>query len=277
MKKVGIQGIAGSFHDIAVQRYFGEGKVEVVECETFKSLCFALKEGEIDQAMMAIENTVAGSILPNFSLIQENGFQIIGEVYLRIEMNLIANEGADINQITEVASHPMAILQCEDYLSKHKHIKSVKIEDTAEGVKQLSASKDVTKAVIASEYAANMYNMPILEKGIETDKKNFTRFLILSPSKINVEEANKASVVFQLKHEVGNLVDMLMILKCHELNMTKIQSAPIVGKPYEYNFHIDLMWDNYEYFKHAMDILRTKVSHLEILGEYKQGDRKLEA
>lgn len=275
--KVGIQGIAGSFHDIITRKYYqNDLSIEIVECETFKELAFSLKNGDTSQAVMAIENTVAGSILPNFSLIQENNFRIIGEAYLRIEMNLIANKGVEIDSINEVMSHPMAILQCEDFLSEYPAIRSVKINDTAEGVKMLKESNDQSKGVIASEYAASIYDMDVLAKGIESDKQNYTRFLILSKDKKSIEGANKASIVFQLKHEVGNLVDILMILKCHELNMTKIQSAPIVGMPYEYNFHIDLTWEKYDYFKHAMEIVDTKVLHLDVLGEYIQGDRQLQ-
>lgn len=274
--KIGIQGIKGSFHHIIARQYYEGQEIEIVECDTFKDLSKKLHEGNIDQAVMAIENTLAGSILPNFSLIQKYGFKVVGETYLRIQMNLIANPGVNMSAIKEVKSHPIALLQCDQFFAAYPHIKLTEINDTAEGVKLIKEGNITDVAVIGSELACELYEMDFLAKGIETDKKNFTRFLILDKKQNKNDRANKASVVFQLHHEVGNLVDILMILKCHEMNMTKIQSAPILGKPYEYNFHIDLTWDSYEYFQHCMDIVQRNVSHLAILGEYQQGDRNLQ-
>ena len=270
MRKVAIQGVRGAFHELAANKYF-DNDIKIIECDTFSDLCKALKNNDADCAIMAIENTLAGAILPNYSLLEEHNFNIHGEIYMRIEMNLMTLPGQNIEDLEEVQSHPMAILQCKPYFDKYPNIKLREIEDTAIGAKKLNENVYKNIGIIASETAAELYDLDIIAKGIETDKKNFTRFLILSNDKDIIDSPNKASIVFSLQHQVGSLVDILTILKCHEINMTKIQSSPIIGQPYEYNFHIDLSWENYYYFKHAMDIVERNVAHLRILGEYKAG------
>lgn len=272
MKKVAIQGVKGAFHDIVASEYF-TSPIEIVECSTFQELCNKLKNDECDTAVMAIENTLAGSILPNFTLLEEHGFYVVGEVYLRIKMNLMAIPGQKTQDLYEIQSHPIALLQCREYLKSLGNIHLNEINDTAEGAKILEQRNQQGIGIIASKRAAELYNLEILKSGIETDKKNYTRFLILSKSSTPIQRANKASLVFVLKHEVGSLVDILTILKCHELNMTKILSTPIIGRPYEYAFHIDLTWENKSYFDNAMDIVRRNVAKLRILGTYKQGNK----
>ena len=272
MKTIAIQGVRGAFHELAAYEYF-DNNIQLLECFTFSELCQKLKKKEADYAVMAIENTLAGAILPNFSLLEENAFHIHGEVFMRIEMNLIGQKGQKIETLKEVQSHPMAILQCKHFFENKPDIKLREIEDTAIGAKILSTSKEKNIGVIASNAAAKLYDLEILAEGIETDKKNFTRFLILSNDEQYVKNANKASIVFSLFHQPGALVDILTILKCHELNMTRIQSSPIIGKPLEYNFHIDLKWENYQYFKQAMEIVKRNVPELRILGMYKEGQK----
>lgn len=271
MKRVAIQGIRGSFHDIIARHYFSQEAIQTVECHSFDDLCHTLKNDGADLAIMAIENTLAGSILPNYALLEENQFQIIGEDYLRIEMNLMSLEGQKISNLEEVHSHPIALLQCKEFFKNYPKIKLVEINDTADGAKKLKETNTKNIGIIASKMAADLYGLELLAEGIETNKQNYTRFLILSNQKQTIEEANKASIVFSLKHQVGSLVDILMILKCHELNMTSIQSSPIIGSPYEYNFHVDLNWSNRQYFDAAMEILTRNVAHLNILGIYKGG------
>ena len=272
-KRVAIQGIKGSFHDLVVQRYFNNEDIELIECMSFDHVSRALKQEKAEIAIMAIENTLAGSILPNYTRIQENNFFINGEIYLHIQMNLLALNGNDISSLKRVASHPMALRQCKEFFKNYPDVELVEISDTADGARRVSEEQLDDVGIIASKRAAELYGLNILSEGIETHKENYTRFLVLTRDRIEVPDTNKASICFELDHAVGSLVDILMIMKCHELNMTKIQSVPVIGKPYQYHFHVDLMWDNYQYFKNGMEIVRNNVSDLQILGEYVQGDK----
>ena len=272
-KRVAIQGIKGSFHDLVVQRYFKNENFQLIECMSFESVSTTLKDGDADIAIMAIENTLAGSILPNYTHIQENNFFIGGEIYLHIQMNLLALRGNVISDLKRVASHPMALRQCREYFKKYSKIELVEINDTADGARKVSEEQLKDVGIIASKRAADLYGLDVLSEGIETHKENYTRFLVLTRDRIEVSNANKASICFELNHAVGSLVDILMIMKCHELNMTKIQSVPVIGKPYQYHFHVDVMWDNHQYFINGMEIVRNNVSNLQILGEYMQGDK----
>ena len=268
-----IQGIKGSFHDLVVQRYFNNEDIELIECMSFDHVSRALKQEKAEIAIMAIENTLAGSILPNYTHIQENNFFINGEIYLHIQMNLLALNGNVISSLKRVASHPMALRQCKEFFKNYPDVELVEISDTADGARRVSEEQLDDVGIIASKRAAELYGLNILSEGIETHKENYTRFLVLTRDRIEVPDTNKASICFELDHAVGSLVDILMIMKCHELNMTKIQSVPVIGKPYQYHFHVDLMWDNYQYFKNGMEIVRNNVSDLQILGEYVQGDK----
>ena len=273
MSRVAIQGIKGSFHDLVVQRYFQQTSITLKECLSFDDVFLALEREEVDLAVVAIENTLAGSILPNYTHIQNNSVFIKGEIYLNIQMNLLALPTQEMSDLKYVASHPMALLQCKQFLSDYPYLELVEISDTAEGARKVRDKELIDTGIIASVRAAELYDLNVLHRGIETHKENYTRFLILSNERGEVHDSNKASICFELKHEVGSLVDILMIIKCHELNMTKIQSVPVVGRPYNYHFHVDLCWKNYEYFENAMSIVQRNVHDLQILGIYKQGDK----
>ncbi|HEX8545398.1 MAG TPA: prephenate dehydratase [Cytophagaceae bacterium] len=268
--KVAIQGGKASFHDIATLNYFGP-EAETICCPTFREVCEQLKGQKAEYALMAIENSIAGSILGNYSLIREYGFKIIGEIQLRIEMNLIALPGVKIQDIKKVRSHYMALLQCEQYLSQYPHIKVEEYHDTADSVRDIKSKDQHTVAAIAGRYAATLYGMEIVAEGIETEKKNFTRFMVLSTEKkAKVEDREKATLSFQLPNKVGALASLLKVIVDNNINLTKIQSIPILGKPDEYTFYVDCEWSNYNDFRKSIEV-RSLVSELTILGEYKKG------
>jgi prephenate dehydratase len=268
--KIAIQGIAASFHEVAALTYFGPS-IETVECLTFYDLCEALKNERADFAVMAIENSIAGSILPNYFLLQEYHFQIIGELYIPIHMNLMALPGTKIEQLKTIESHPMAIRQCSDYLQRLNGIEIRESDDTALSAKKIGEKKLKGVAAIANEYAAKRFGLDILEKRIETHKKNFTRFLILSRRNGSPADSNKASISFEVANEVGSLAEALMTFKANSINLTKIQSIPVIGKPSEYSIHVDLEWSSRKKYDTAMKSVMRQVRNLNVLGEYKKG------
>ncbi len=267
--KVAIQGIATSFHEVAAQTYFGDS-IESVECLSFHALCESLKKAEADFAVMAIENSIAGSILPNYFLLQEYHFSIIGEVYLPIHMHLLALPGVKMSDIRSVESHPMAIRQCNDFLFRLKNVEIRESDDTAVSARKVKENKLTNTAAIANEHAAKKFGLQILEKRIETNKKNFTRFLILAKGRQTAHDSNKASLCFEVANEVGSLAEALMTLKNNLINLTKIQSIPIVGKPSEYSIHIDIEWTKRRNYDNAMQEMLRQVRNLNVLGEYKR-------
>lgn len=267
--KVAIQGIATSFHEVAALTYFQE-PIDTVECLSFHALCESLKKGESDFAMMAIENSIAGSILPNYFLLQEYHFSIIGEVYLPIHMHLLALPGVKLSDIKCVESHPMAIRQCNDFLFRLKNVEIRESDDTAVSARKVKEKKLTDTAAIANEYAAKKFGLQILEKRIETNKKNFTRFLVLTKGRETTKDSNKASLCFEVANEVGSLAEALMTLKKNEINLTKIQSIPIVGKPSEYSIHIDVEWKRRKSYDAAIQEVLRQVRNLNVLGEYKK-------
>lgn len=268
--KVAIQGITTSFHEVAAHTYFSD-QIETVECLSFHALCESLKKEESDFAMMAIENSIAGSILPNYFLLQEYHFAIIGEVYLPIHMHLLAMPGVKLSDIKNIESHPMAIRQCSDYLFRLKGVDIRESDDTAYSARKVAEKKLKDTAAIANEYAAKKFGLEILDKRIETHKKNFTRFLVLARKAGANKEANKASLSFEVMNEVGSLADALMTFKNNAINLTKIQSIPIIGKPSEYSIHIDLEWKRRRNYDDAVNQVLRQVRNLNILGEYKKG------
>jgi prephenate dehydratase len=270
--KIAIQGIATSFHEVAALTYF-PGPIETVECLSFHSLCESLQNGKSDFAVMAIENSIAGSILPNYFLLQDYHFSIVGELYLPIHMNLLALPGVRLEDIQTIESHPMAIRQCSEFLFKLKNTEIRESDDTAVSAKKISDLKLKNTAAIANEHAAKKFGLQILEKRIETHKKNFTRFLILAKNKkksLTTETANKASLSFEVANEVGSLADALMTFKESGINLSKIQSIPIIGKPNEYSIHIDVEWKKRKNYDNAMKHVLLQVRNLNILGEYKK-------
>lgn len=268
--RVAIQGIATSFHEIAALTWFKD-PIVTIECLSFHSVCESLKDNEADYAVMAIENSIAGSILPNYFLLQSYHFSIIGEIYLPIHMHLLAAPGVELRQIRAIESHPMAIRQCSEFLHTLNGIQIRESEDTALSAKKLAEKKIKDTAAIANEYTARKFGLRILEKRIETHKKNFTRFLILARKRNGQTGGNKASLCFEVANEAGSLADALTTFKNNNINLTKIQSIPIIGKPSEYSIHIDVEWKRKKSYDDAIRQVLRQVKNLNILGEYKKG------
>jgi prephenate dehydratase len=267
--RVAIQGIATSFHEVAALTYFNE-PIETVECLSFHALCESLEKGTSDYAVMAIENSIAGSILPNYFLLQSYHFTIIGELYLPIHMHLLTLPGVKLTDIETIESHPMAIRQCSEFIHSLNGVEVRESDDTALSAKRVKELKLKNTAAIANEYAAKKFGLQILEKRIETHKKNFTRFLVLSKRSNGKIESNKASLSFEVANEVGSLADALMTFKVNSINLTKIQSIPIIGKPSEYSIHIDVEWKRRKSYEQAMREVMRQVKNLNVLGEYKK-------
>lgn len=278
-KRIAIQGGYGAFHEIAAYGYFENEEIEIVPRNTFKDLFKALKQGKVDFGITAIENSIAGSILPNYTLLQESNLQIIGEVYLRVKQNLVAMPGQTIQDIREVYSHPMAILQCQRFFDDHPHIKLIDSADTALSAKEIADKKQMHAAAISSGKAAEKYKLEIIAQGIETHKKNYTRFLILEGKNgqhHDVTSINKASLTFALAHKIGGLSKVLSILSFYDINLAKVQSMPIIGEDWEYQFFIDVEIDNYRLYYQAIEAIRPFTSNLQILGEYLKGKSIME-
>ncbi|MCH7535370.1 MAG: prephenate dehydratase [Bacteroidetes bacterium] len=275
-KKIAIQGIKASFHDIVARKYFGE-EIEIDECDTFRNVCESLKNNDSDAAVMAIENTLAGTLLPNYSLLQEYGLHIVGEMNLHIQMCLMAQPNVTIEDLKVVQSHPIAIAQCARFLNGFDHFKVMEVQDTAGSAKAIKESNLNDTAAIASEQAATAYGLSVLQKNIETNKLNFTRFLILSKDKPGkIEGANKTALHFELIHEVGSLAKVLTLFNDNGINLSKIQSIPIVGKPFEFTFIVDLLWEDEQNYTQTMKILDSTVANLSVLGEYVHADFNLD-
>lgn len=265
--KVAIQGTQASFHEEAAFKYFGND-IETLECESFKSTCDALKHKKADYVVMAIENSIAGSLLPNYNLLQEYRFPIIGEVYLNIQLHLMALPGTRMEDIRFVESHPIALRQCFDFLEEHPEIKASEGMDTAACAKKIAEEKIQGTAAIANQLAAKMYGLEILDRRIETNKKNYTRFLILAPESDEVPNANKASLSFQTGNQPGALVRILNYFAERNINMSKIQSMPVLGKRNEYIFHIDVEWEDQQDYEKAISKVIKHTINFNILGEY---------
>jgi prephenate dehydratase len=272
VKKVSIQGIKGSFHEDAARKYFSE-EIEIVECKSFRSVCETIDEDKVDYAVLAIENSIAGSILQNYSLIRDYHLRIIGEIYIHIQMNLMALPGVKKRDIKEIYSHPVSFLQCAEYLEKYfPKVETKELGDNAAVAKLIANEKITHAAAISNLRSAELYGLEVLEKGIETNRKNYTRFLILAKHGIPAELANKASICFEVGHFHGALAKVLNTFAEQEINLTKIQSLPIIGKPNEYSFHVDLEWDSLENYEKAIHMVLKNVSSLAILGEYIRGE-----
>ncbi|MCB0410330.1 MAG: prephenate dehydratase [Flavobacteriales bacterium] len=270
--KIAIQGIKGCFHQIAANKHFNK-EMDVLCCSSFPELVTEVAKGSnCDMGIMAIENSIAGSILQNYKLLQQSGLKVVGEVYLPITQNLIAFPGTSIDEIEEIHSHPMAIYQCGDFLSALKNIKVIETDDTAASVKRIKKNNWKTKAAISSDLSASIYGMEILAPSIETNKENYTRFLILSKNEVDkVKNSNKASVYFSVHNRKGSLAKVLELIAKNNINLTKLQSFPIVGKSWQYYFHSDLEYDAYSNFNNLMLQLSNHTTELKILGNYKKG------
>jgi prephenate dehydratase len=280
MKKVAIQGIAGSYHDIAAHRYFEEEEIEIVACNTFKDVVKSIQEDPSIIGLMAIENTIAGSLLQNHELIRQSGCYITGEYKLRISHSLAALPGTAIENVTDVNSHPIALAQCADYLEAMKNVKRVEKEDTALSAKWIAENRIENQAAICSRLAAEIFGLEVLVDGIETNKRNFTRFLVIADT-WNADELlknakkNKSSIVFSLPHTSGSLSKALTILSFYDMNLSKIQSLPIIGREWEYLFYVDLNFNDYTRYKQALDAIMPLTKDLKILGEYAEGKQSV--
>lgn len=280
MKRIAIQGGAGSFHEIAAHAYFSEDEIETVECDTFKDVFKTMEKDENVLGIIAIENTIAGSLLQNHNLLRESGCRIIGEYKLRISHQFVALPGQKIEDIKEVHSHPIALMQCEDFLDKNRNIMAVESDDTAISAQEIAEKRIKGRAAICSREAAEKFGLEILEEGIETNKRNFTRFLIIAKPDMAYKmnrgmELNKSTLVFTLPHEEGSLSKVLTILSFYHINLTKIQSLPIIGREWEYQFYVALTFSDYERYRQGLDAIRPLTSEFQNLGEYREAQTPL--
>lgn len=268
--KIAIQGIIGSFHHQVAQEYYGQNVV-VDECLSFEELIDSLLIGKSSQAVMAIENSIAGPIIPNYALIDKNNLHIIGEHYLKIYQNLMALKGQKIQDIKEVHSHPMALLQCMDFLKKYPHIKLVEDKDTAETARRIQANQLKGIAAIGSKVAAEMYDLEILAPEIQTINNNMTRFVIIKKenSFVPENEINRASLKFELDHKRGSLAAVLNVMSDCKMNLTKIQSLPKIETPWKYSFFVDVTFEKYEDYAKAKSLVSIMAEYFKVLGEYR--------
>ncbi len=274
-KKVTIQGIAGCFHEAAAKEYFKGEEIDIIPCDTFPILFDKLKYDASLLGIIAIENTIAGSLLQNHELLRQSNLRIIGEHPMYISHVLCALPGQTIDELTEVNSHPMALMQCEQYLLKHNNLKMVEASDTAGSAQYIAENNLKGHAAVCGKYAAELYGLNILDEDIQTNKRNFTRFLIVADP-LEAEELtkgkkiNKASMAFTLPHTHGSLSKILTIFSFYDINLTKIQSMPIIGREWEYRFYIDVTFDDYMRYKQSIDAVRPLISEFKILGEYSE-------
>ena len=267
--KIAIQGIIGSFHHQVVLEYYGQDHL-VDECLSFEDLVQSIMKEQTAEAVMAIENSIAGSIIPNYALIDRHELQITGEHFLNIHQNLMALKGQQLSDISEVHSHPMALLQCMEFLKKHPHIKLVEDKDTAETARRIHQNQIKGIAAIASTSAAKLYDLEILAPEIQTVNNNMTRFVIVQKAKTELpeEKINKASLKFELEHKRGSLAAILNVMSDCKLNLTKIQSLPKIETPWKYAFFVDVTFERYDDYKKAKSLLEIMASHFKVLGEY---------
>ncbi len=278
--KIAMQGVRGAFHEIAIRKYFKNEDYDTVPCASFNELFDALQFQKADYGMVAIENSIVGSILPNFTLLRESGLRILGEVYLRIEQHLLALPGQTLSDIKKVYSHPMALQQCREFLTpmRRNGVQMVDSEDTALSARWISEGNMKEVGAIASRLAAKLYDLKIVAESIETNKMNFTRFLIVSHEEnyqnhLKGQDINKASLCFVLPHQQGRLSEVLPVLSFYKINLTKIQSLPIVGQEWEYLFYVDVDFKDFPKYRQSLDAIRPLLSELTIFGEYEKGEK----
>jgi prephenate dehydratase len=270
--KIAIQGGPASFHDVVSQQYFSGQDIEPLPCMTFQRLFMAVTKGAADYGVLAIENSLAGSILGNYSLLHDYPVSIIGEAYLPIQQNLLALPGQTLADVRIVRSHPMALLQCSNFLEEHPHMQAIEAADTAESAREIRENNLGGVAAVASRAAAARYGLDILEECIENYKDNYTRFLVISRHPLaDLSEANKASVNFRLHHRAGELARILDVFRDLKINLSLIQSIPILSKPTEFTILLDLEWDAFADFQSAMDLIIPMTVETKILGIYKRG------
>ncbi|ATL49829.1 chorismate mutase [Chitinophaga caeni] len=270
--RIAIQGFEGCFHQVAARNFFGK-QSGIVPCASFSELVKQVKSGaDADAGIMAIENSIAGSILPNYSLLKNSNLHVVGELYLQINQHLMVLPGQQLEDIREVHSHPMALLQCIDFLEQHPHIKLVETEDTALSAKNVRSKKLKSTAAIAGKLAAEIFELDIIAPNIHTVKNNYTRFLAISKQAPEPDPGvNKASVYFETSHETGSLVKVLAQIAKEGINLSKIQSFPIPAKVWQYYFHADMEFTDLAHFEKALKKITPHTEHLKVLGVYKKG------
>jgi prephenate dehydratase len=273
-RRVAIQGYAGAFHELAARQFFTDKPLEVVPAHTFAEVVQAVEQGATaDAGLMAIENTLAGSLMANYQLLLESDLMITGEVFLRIEQNLLTLPGVKIEDLEEVHSHPVAIAQCRRFFKDYPQIQLVEKVDTALSAREVRDNGWRHVGAIASGLAAEMYELDVLAAGIETNKKNHTRFLVLEKRRMEdlIAEANKISVSYAVDHTVGSLYKVLAVLAAYNVNLTKIQSTPIIGHPWEYRFFVDFEVHGDLSWEQAVNAIRPITRDLRVLGAYRTG------
>lgn len=280
MKRIAIQGLLGSFHDIAAHQYFEGEQIQLICCSTFEDVFEHINNDPTVIGMMAIENTIAGSLLHNYQLLRESGTTVVGEHKLHISHCICCLPDDDWNTITEVHSHPVALMQCREFLSKRPNMKAVEDEDTAGSAKYIAENQCHGWAAICHADAAKMYGLKVLENNIEDNKHNFTRFLVTcNPHKADflrsISETNKSSLVFSLPHEEGSLSMVLSILSFYKISLTKIQSLPIIGHEWEYMFYVDVCYTDITRYRQSIDAITPLTKELQILGDYKDGKQSM--
>ena len=274
MKRIAIQGMIGSFHDIAAHQYFEGEQLQLICCDTFEEVFENVKKDPTVIAMTAIENTIAGSLLHNYELLRDSGLAVVGEHKLHISHCICCLPEDSWGPVQEVHSHPVALMQCRGFLANHPELKAVESEDTACSAKYIAEHQCRGWAAICSAEAAKLYGMKILEDHIEDNKHNFTRFLVTChPQKADflrpLQDTDKSSLVFALPHEEGSLSQVLSILSFYRITLTKIQSLPIIGHEWEYLFYVDVTYDNLTRYRQSIDAIMPLTRELKILGEYK--------
>mgnify|MGYP003467012618 CR=1 FL=1 len=279
-KKVAIQGIAGCYHDIAARNYYEGEEIEIIPCNTFPDVISTIKKDPSVVGLMAIENTIAGSLLQNHELIRESGLKVTGEYKLRISHSLVALPGTSIHDITEVNSHPIALMQCTEFLNTLPNAKVVEKEDTAMSARWIAENHIEGHAAICGKLAAEIYGMEVLAEGIETNKRNFTRFLSIADRWVADEimrdvDNNQSSLVSAVPPTSRSLSNALAVLSFYDMNLTKIQSLPIIGREWEYLFYVDLTFTDYARYQKALDAIQPLTKDLKILGEYAEGKQSV--
>ncbi|HEY5370031.1 MAG TPA: prephenate dehydratase [Hanamia sp.] len=271
-KKIAIQGFEGSFHQAAARKFFGN-EVEVICCSTFRDVVKIGSDKSLsDGGLMAIENSIAGSILPNYNLLLKSNLKIIGEIYLQIDQNLLVNPGVTLDDIREVHSHPMALLQCTDFLEKYNW-KLIETEDTALSAQHVHEHKSKNVAAIAGEFAAELFHLNMIAPNIHTQKNNYTRFWALRPADLveEIEDANKASIIFETDHSKGSLAKVLSKISEGDVNLSKLQSMPIPGSDWRYAFHADCEFTDLQHLNHVLESIKPFTAAVKVYGVYKNG------
>lgn len=273
MKRIAIQGRIGSFHDIAAHEYFEGEQIQLICCDTFEQVFENIKRDPTVIGLVAIENTIAGSLLHNYELLRDSGATIVGEHRLHITHSICCLPEDDWTTVSEVHSHPVALMQCRQWLSNHPDLKAVEADDTAGSAEYIKNNNSLGWAAICHAHAAKLYGLKVLEDHIEDNKHNFTRFLVIcAPQKADflrpVNAVNKASLVFSLPHSEGSLSKVLTILSFYDINLTKIQSLPIIGKEWEYLFYVDVTFDDLVRYRQAVDAITPLTRNIKIIGEY---------